>query len=171
MNEEEKTRKIHDFIAEKARYNIEALKSGRNKDNFGYSIYEPESIIFGEGGACDAYAKLFELMARKAGLNVKYVTGITLSTKGQSSHAWNMVKIDGTWYHIDTTWDDPIGREDILHLLYLRGDEFMKDKRIWYKDGNPPAYSDYNTDRTAIIDGIKTPEENVVFKDGMIIFY
>ncbi|KAJ3198340.1 hypothetical protein HK101_006474, partial [Irineochytrium annulatum] len=32
---------------------------------------------------------------------------IVEGTAGGQLHAWNIVNLDGKWYHMDTTWDDP----------------------------------------------------------------
>ena len=24
------------------------------------------------------------------------------------NHAWNLIKLDGEWYQVDVTWDDPV---------------------------------------------------------------
>ena len=37
------------------------------------------------------------------------VCGTGINSSGQTeSHAWNYVKVDGQWYAVDTTWDDPV---------------------------------------------------------------
>ena len=36
-------------------------------------------------------------------MEVRYVTGWA-----GEAHAWNIVKVDGQWYHLDTTWNDPV---------------------------------------------------------------
>ena len=45
------------------------------------------------------------------------------------NHIWNLIKIDGKWYHVDVTWDDPImdkpGR--VKHDNFLRSDDGIKD--------------------------------------------
>ena len=43
-------------------------------------------------------------MFTKAGLPARIITG----TGRGVSHAWNLVRIDGKWYQIDLTWDDPV---------------------------------------------------------------
>ena len=45
------------------------------------------------------------------------------------NHAWNLVKINGDWYHVDVTWDDPVGASKgyVSHENFLRNDsEFKK---------------------------------------------
>lgn len=54
---------------------------------------------------CEGYAFTFEYLCKQAGIECFTVTG----TNPQGAlHAWNMVKLDGMWYHVDCTWDDPI---------------------------------------------------------------
>ena len=68
--------------------------------------------------------------------------GTATNSSGQTeSHAWNCVEINGIWYEIDTTWDDPIivggsGRvsNDIKYRYFLKGtDTFEKDHVLSYQ--------------------------------------
>ena len=64
-----------------------------------------------------------------------------------SNHVWNLVNLDGTWYHLDLTWDDPVasdGNQYLLHNFFLIStDELLNldtvehtfDKNI-YKEAN-----------------------------------
>ena len=52
------------------------------------------------------------------------------STGNRESHAWNDVLIDGKWYAVDVTWDDPIivggnGRltNDLRYNYFLKGSD------------------------------------------------
>ena len=65
-----------------------------------YEYYGADMILRGYG-VCDGYAKAYLLMCKKAGIPVYRVTN--------DNHAWNAIKLDGQWYYIDCTWDDPIG--------------------------------------------------------------
>lgn len=69
-----------------------------------------------EGKAqCSGYADAFLQTAKACGLEVRYVYS--------STHAWNLIKLDGEWYHVDVTWEDPVGRNDYgfsgLRNLYI----------------------------------------------------
>lgn len=142
MPVEERVRIIHDYIVANFRYN----EGDANSKSGGYSIFVPGSLIMGQGGVCQSYAAIFYQMAVASGIEVKYVTGTAWQNEGEKiPHAWNMVKIQDKWYHIDTTWDDPVpevkGR--IIYRYYLKGDEYMKKSRVWDTTRFPKANENY----------------------------
>jgi len=53
---------------------------------------------------CQGYALAFKLCMDILGIESKVILGMTPEGK----HAWNAVKLDGEWYYIDVTWDDPV---------------------------------------------------------------
>jgi hypothetical protein len=61
-------------------------------------------------GVCQGYALLFYKLAKAAGLSVYLVSGqakpADASADKLQPHAWNIVKIEDSWYYIDTTWND-----------------------------------------------------------------
>lgn len=54
---------------------------------------------------CEGYAKTFAYICNKIGIETIVMTGNVAS---DASHAWNKVKVNGNWYNIDLTKDDPI---------------------------------------------------------------
>ncbi len=65
---------------------------------------------------CSGYAKAMQYLCDKSGIESMIVTG---TNKDDFSHAWNVVKVDGAWYNIDATWDDPILKTpDITNIRY-----------------------------------------------------
>lgn len=73
-------------------------------------------VLLKKAGVCASYAKSTEYLLQQLGMECGYVVG---DTEGDS-HAWNIVKIDGEWYHVDTTWGDPEGYpEDYISYVYL----------------------------------------------------
>lgn len=149
----EKTKKIHDFIVKKNQYN----RGDSYDKSGGFSIYHPSSILYGNGGVCNAYATLFDKLATKSGLDVRYATGH--SKKNGEPHIWNMVKIDGTWYNIDATWDDPtitfnegyvqnLG-DFVIYDYFLKSDtDIQKSRTIDDNPDRPKSYSTLNTGLT-----------------------
>ena len=146
MSDEEKVKTIHDFIVNKKDYNIEALRSGYDIDSKGYNIYTPGAILFGDGGVCQAYAFLFQNLPEEAGLDTKLVIGTADNTREVGGHVWNIVKVNGTWYHIDTTWDDPEshdGRSILRYKYYLKSDDYMSHNHKWDRTRLPSCPENY----------------------------
>ena len=61
-------------------------------------------------GVCAGYSKIFKSMCIGLGLESNYVSGYTKNSivdgnlPSRTVHAWNSVKIDGTFYLVDSTW-------------------------------------------------------------------
>lgn len=59
------------------------------------------SCIVNGRAQCSGYADAFLQTAKACGIEARYVHN--------NIHAWNLVKLDGDWYHVDVTWEDPVG--------------------------------------------------------------
>ena len=48
-------------------------------------------------------------------------------------HAWNLVRLDGEWYHMDVTWNDGGAEwdENARSAYLLVTDDFMRQSRVW----------------------------------------
>lgn len=90
MNDHEKVKAIHDWVVGRVEYDT-SLRS--------YTAYE--ALLTGKT-VCQGYALLIQHMLAKAGIVSRIVEG----TVSSGDHAWNLVKLDGRWYHLDATWDD-----------------------------------------------------------------
>ena len=95
MSEFDKALAIHDWLI----FNLDY--------DFTYSNYYVEQALTDRRCVCQGYALTFKMMCEMAGLNVIYVTGEGYSGGAWGGHAWNQVRIDGKWYNVDVTWDDP----------------------------------------------------------------
>ena len=60
------------------------------------------ALLYGSG-VCGAYARAVQALLLELGVPCRYVTG---QAQG-AGHAWNLVCIEGSWYHVDATWGDP----------------------------------------------------------------
>ena len=81
---------------------------------------------------CEGYARLMVALGKAAGLEIAYVTGYIRDARRNVDatasddtiqatldgyrHAWNAVKIDGSWLFVDATWDDPVTADGAQQL-------------------------------------------------------
>lgn len=80
-----------------------------------------QSVFLSHISVCAGYAKAFQYLLQKAGVYCAYIDGTILPD--QTTHAWNLVRIDGTFTLVDVTWGDPTYGEDTddaskLSILY-----------------------------------------------------
>lgn len=76
-------------------------------------------------GVCQAYALTLLALCRCVGLEAELVISEAMD------HAWNHVRVEGVWYHVDVTRNAPIpsasGQKQVYHARLLRSDEGMTD--------------------------------------------
>jgi len=96
-SQRDKAAAIHDAIIAGCSYDWDSYLTGDYAANTGnaYGCLVEGSCV------CAGYAEAFQLIALRAGLKSVRV--------GSGNHAWNLVRIDGKWYHIDSCWDDTSG--------------------------------------------------------------
>ncbi len=91
----QKVRKVHDAICNTVAYcNATAAGQADNK-----SAYD---AITNKLSVCTGYALLFQKYMDGLGIPCYTAAG----TRNGGPHMWNIVNLDGQWYHIDCTWDD-----------------------------------------------------------------
>lgn len=107
MTDYQKELAIHDYIVIHTKYDSVTHDSGYKK--YGDRVGSSWSVIMKNVGVCQGYAEGFKALMDYAGIEcitVGGTAGDVYNSEG-GGHAWNIVKIDGTYYHVDTTWDDP----------------------------------------------------------------
>lgn len=60
------------------------------------------SAVVSKKSVCAGYAKLYQYLLQRNGIECALVTG----RANQTSHAWNIINLDGEYYYTDTTWGD-----------------------------------------------------------------
>lgn len=61
------------------------------------------SVFLGGRSVCQGYAKAAQYLLERLGIECIFVTG---AVEEGESHAWNVVRSDGAYYHVDITWGD-----------------------------------------------------------------
>lgn len=80
----------HDYLAQNFEYDTS------------YSIYDTYNFFKEKRGVCEAYTLTFIAVMNELGIET------SVASSDAMGHIWNLVKLDGNWYHIDNTWDDPV---------------------------------------------------------------
>ncbi len=125
-SDEKKVKAIHDYIVKRTDYDEPAAEL-LNTDHMSPS-FTAYGALCKKMAVCEGYAKSFQLLCYSVGINCAQVYG----TADGGPHMWNLVEIDGKWYHTDTTWDDPIGGDGRVYYDYynLSWNEMKKDHVI-----------------------------------------
>lgn len=121
----EKIKALHDWIIDNVEYDISMKQTHK------YNIY---GALTERKVVCEGYAKLFKYILDDIGIECVLASGTAVNSEGNSErHMWNYVKLEGKWYAVDCTWDDPVviggGKvgKDIKYKYFLKGLEFKND--------------------------------------------
>lgn len=109
-----KVKAIHDYIIKRVNYDTN------------YTNESAYQALINRSSVCSGYALSAYRMFTEAGLQCKIISGYG----NGGSHAWNIVQVDGNWYNIDLTWDDPItsdGSQIITYDYFLKNEEAFDD--------------------------------------------
>ena len=104
-------------------------------DNCVYELSEPRlvcSSVYGSlvngRAACEGYSRAAKLLFDEVGIESALVSGISKNDDGtEGPHMWNAVKINGDFYYLDCTWDDPVSEDGRDTRLYTYFNVTTKD--------------------------------------------
>ena len=100
LSEVEKERYIHDFICRNVRYD-------KLKKPYSHEIIGP----LGQGvGVCEGIAKTVKHLCDALGVWCMVAVSEAAPERGiRYRHAWNIIRVNGTFYHLDATFDCTLG--------------------------------------------------------------
>lgn len=131
MSDVEKALSVHEYFKLNYSYGSECSPLEKNYIFEQSEAYTAYGIMVNKIGVCEAYTEAYQYIMEKLDIPCIKVTSTAMD------HAWNMVCIDGKWYHVDVTWDDNIGG----HANFLRSDEGIKETGHYAWNGGPHSDS------------------------------
>ena len=128
----QKVKAIYDYICSNVTYDHD------NLNDKSYSLkYTAYAALINKTAVCQGYASLFYRLALDAGVDTRVISG-----EAGGPHAWNIVKLNGKYYNLDSTWD--AGRSTYAYFLKNTNDfddhvrdndyqsnEFIEEYPMW----------------------------------------
>jgi len=104
MSNSDKIKVFHDYIVNNTKY---------DKDNTN-DLYTAYDLLITGKAICGGYSDIMSIYLNSIGIQNYKITS--------ENHIWNLVNLDGTWHHLDMTWDDPVasdGNQYLIHNFFL----------------------------------------------------
>lgn len=133
MSDIEKVYALHDWICNKVSFDIEGKFEMRN--------HVDSAVFMSEYAVCGSYARAFALLMQEAGLEAYYVANET--------HAWNIVKLEDHYFHVDVSYADYF--DPTSYERFLASDSQCAEYYGQWKVYKPSLLYNYD-------DGIEAPE-------------
>lgn len=120
---------IHDKYLKTVSYNSSAARADASFYQRAHTAY---GALVDHSAVCDGYSLGLKYLLSRAGIQSVMVPGIVgtgTNTSEYGGHAWNLLKLGGSWYEVDSTWDDDgaSGHEHTYFNLTTKNMTTMKD--------------------------------------------
>ncbi len=111
----EKALALHDYVVTTSEYDYDTYITSVVPST-GYTAY---GIFLDKKAVCEGYALAILELYRRAGIECIVIGSDSMN------HAWNLIQVDGNWYHVDSTWDDlpPDKKGRANHTYFMLSDE------------------------------------------------
>ena len=118
----EKALFLHDYLVTHCDYD-------QDTSNYHYDSY---NCLVKGSCVCQGYSLTYDYLCRLAGVSCYYISSDDLN------HAWNLVKIDGEEYFVDSTWDDPFysSTRKPYYKAYCAHRHFLLSRNAMYNKGH-----------------------------------
>ncbi len=125
----DKALKVHDWLCQNVTY-----------DQQGHDMSDPVRVIMTHNiigvfahkcAQCEGIAKAVKVLLNAVDVKCIVATGMANSKRETGPHAWNVVNLNGTPYHMDVTWDIGAVNKNMSSLPY---DYFNVSDELVYKD-------------------------------------
>jgi len=170
MSDFEILRTVHYWLVSNVSYNHDVWSWERQRatgdgwnPHFRHVRYEFEhqfawSALVLRTTVCAGYTDALIYLLEPFGIEAIYVYGPTADV----SHAWNMVRLGGNWYHVDTTWNrmENNGHPLVIYDWFMISDSALRSQggsnnwsasSTWQAAGSPVAPRTRSFDRPTVL--------------------
>lgn len=145
MSDYDKVKAAYDYVCRHVKYD-----RVHRKNPYYFMRSTAYAALVQENATCQGYCVALYRLLRQAGINVRIVTGSVTGKNAEQLHAWNIVELDGKYYHLDATWDaqqecysyflkGATGFSDHILNEAFAADEFAGQYKIAEQDYAPAA--------------------------------
>lgn len=122
MSDYEKIKAFHDYIINNTTYDENEAKLVENNMTTNLTSHKAYNVLIKGMGICGGYTDSLAIFLDHIGID-----NFKVSTE---KHIWNVV-FDGTWKHVDVTWDDPVSKPQVNRLIHdyfmISSDEIIRN--------------------------------------------
>lgn len=140
MTAEEKIKLFHDYLINNSVYDKQRAESIENGNDASTSnSHKANGPLIDKISLCSGYSD-----AMKIYLDKLSITNYKISN---TNHIWNLVYLNGSWLHLDLTWDDPVtntGENVLLHKFFLIDTNTLFSLDSTGHNFNPDYYPETN---------------------------
>lgn len=130
-----------------------------NLDNENYlGKYSAYNALRHKSAICQGYANLMYRLLREAGLSVRFIGGYSHG----ESHAWNIVRIRGRYYNLDSTWDAGSSSENFRY--FLKGGTWSQFDHDHFRDAEYRTTTFTNRYQMSSVPYIETTSSSISYK-------
>lgn len=138
---------LHDWLVRRCVYG----ETPGNEDE-AYTAYG--ALMTGKA-VCAGIAQAFGYLCRQTSIECRFVAGYSgrnakpSKNEGDGDHAWNLVRVDGVWYHIDVTHDLNHSAKLMRYDYFLLSDAEAATSRTWHIPSYPRCPTSFGYYRRA----------------------
>ena len=102
-------------------------------EGFSHESHSAWGLFKEQSAVCEGYARACKLLLDEYGVDNIIIFG----EGGGEAHAWNMIRVEGAWYHTDVCWNDGSGQEQ--EFLLISDQDIQAKEHTWDSSEYPAS--------------------------------
>ncbi|MBO4573380.1 MAG: InlB B-repeat-containing protein [Clostridia bacterium] len=148
MTDHQKVCAIYDYLAKNVTYdNAVANYAGTDRAYGKFSCFTSYGALVNNVAVCDGISSAFRVLCLIEGIECEEIIGCCDVNGSVGGHAWNKVRLNGTWYGVDATWSNMT----VSSETYIYHNNFMLSEADLYIGGHRENSS---LDNGSVVEGV-----------------